>query len=261
MHISSITVSILFAISSVQSFALDRRAGYTDCAGNPETDPANAARLTAWVAFTAAKQTAATAQLVAEVLAEANLITDAVEREAARVLAVTVAARAAATAVAAAIYGANMVIHTVPILCEVCDACAPSAARAAAPGDITGTMIASLVGGEDYLYFSVDLEGIPMGQHDFHIHHSSCGSAENPHFAHDFPKLVGSYANTAKYEFATDVNDVTDHCKELGVESLRIGLNEGGRSIILHVGGEKICGDFVEANEDGGHSNYIFKFE
>jgi Cu/Zn superoxide dismutase len=256
MHISSITFTILFAISSVQSFSLERRAGYTDCAGNPETDPANAARLTAWVAGTAAAQTAATAQLVAEVLAEANLITDAVEREAARVLAVTVAARAAAKAVAAAIYGANMVIHTVAILCEVCDACAKIAAP---PGDITGTMIASLIGEGDYLYFSLDLEGIPMGQHNFHIHHSSCGSAENPHFAHDFPALVGSYANTAKYEFATDVNDVTDHCKVLGVESLRSGLDEGGRSIILHVGGEKICGDFVEGN--GGHSNYIFKFE
>jgi hypothetical protein len=160
MHISSITFTILFAISSVQSFSLERRAGYTDCAGNPETDPANAARLTAWVAATAAAQTAATAQLVAEVLAEANLITDAGDREAARVLAVTVAARAAAKAVAAAIYGANMVIHTVTILCEVCDACAKVAAP---PGDITGTMIASLIGEGDYLYFSSDLEGIPMG--------------------------------------------------------------------------------------------------
>jgi hypothetical protein len=56
-------------------------------------------------------------------LAEANLITDPIAREAARVLAAVVAAEAVVTAAKAAVYGHGMVIHTagITILPDVCD--------------------------------------------------------------------------------------------------------------------------------------------
>jgi hypothetical protein len=58
---------------------------------------------------------------VAAVLSQANLITDPIEREAARVLAVTVAAQVVVDDAYKAAYRANMVIHMAPIIDEVCE--------------------------------------------------------------------------------------------------------------------------------------------
>jgi Cu/Zn superoxide dismutase len=257
MHFLTYTLLSIIAISNTLSAVIERRA-QVDCIGNNESAPARAARLTAWVATTAAAKTAETALKVAKQLEKDNRdfatgYTNAAEREVKRVEAVTWAANAAATAVAAAAYGTRMVAGLEPLLWEVCGS-------SGAGGTITGQIIASL-DNSGALYFHVDLKDIPMGSHEFHIHHSTCGSSSNPHFAHGFPALVGDYKNKSIYEFSTSVNDVTEHCKTLGVTDLKSGLDAGGRSIILHVGGEKICGDFVEQNDQGGHDNYVFSFE
>jgi hypothetical protein len=57
---------------------------------------------------------------VAAVLAEANLVTDAGDREVLRILAEVVAAEVAAVAKTAATFGANMVIHQEDELADVC---------------------------------------------------------------------------------------------------------------------------------------------
>jgi hypothetical protein len=67
-----------------------------------------------------AAKTAATAITVAAVLAQANLVTNAGEREVLRILAEDVAADVAAIATAAATFGADLVIHEEGELPDVC---------------------------------------------------------------------------------------------------------------------------------------------
>jgi hypothetical protein len=54
-------------------------------------------------------------------LAVSNLILDPIEREAARVLAVTVAAQVVVDDAFKAAYRANMVVHMEPVIPEVCE--------------------------------------------------------------------------------------------------------------------------------------------
>jgi hypothetical protein len=78
--------------------------------------------------------------------------------------------------------------------------------------------------------------------------------------ADEFKLLNSNHLNTVQTEFSTGITEVTEHCKELGVLDLKSGLDAGGRSIILHIGGVKVCGDFVEQDQSSGYSNYLSEF-
>lgn len=264
---------ILLFVSRVQSAPVQEIVvplAPLDCFSNVESAPARAARLTAWVAATAAAQTFDTVALVAETLEEANYrfangYTDATEREAERVLAVTVAAAAAAKAVSAAAYGTRMVAGLELVLPEVCSNLVSEVVPEVVPEvpeftsystGIKGRIIIS-IDDSGALHFRVYLKDIQKGLHSFNIHDAGCDPMlYNPNFSDDFVQLDADYRHEIHNEFSTNVRQLP----LTNGTSLQDRLEAEDISIIIHVNGQEYCGEMNQKYGVDKMRKYRFQF-
>jgi Cu/Zn superoxide dismutase len=232
-----------------------------DCFGDLEPAPVRAARLTNWVATTAASKTAETIALVAQTLAAANARfangeTDAAGRELERILAVSVAADAAALAVAAAAYGARMVAGLELVLVEVCPNLETQVLENYASG-IDGVVVVSL----DYsqaLHFRFYLRNVQKGLHSFHLHNSSCDPLlYNSNFDHQFPELDANYKHNIHQEFSTHVTELS-FTNSLSLHD-RLEVSDP-MSLIIHAHGQEFCAELSLKYGAGPMRKYDFSF-